>query len=219
MSCVCMDKQIHITGTHNRYMMKSTFSTFEKGGAKQTTFSTFMKGGAKQECGEDADKQKEILSNTTFEKGGAKQECGEDADKQKEILSNITFEKGGLFGSTFFKGGKGGRINKKLAGYKQQDKKRNFYDASLFITASDVINKMIECDMKCRYCLQEMLIIYDIAREPRQWTVDRIDNNHGHNNNNFHLACLECNLRRRKMSDEKFLFTKQFKLIKQDAVV
>ncbi len=108
------------------------------------------------------------------------------------------------------------QINKKISGYKQQDLKRKVYDESIFINDSDVIYKMIDCNLKCRYCTQDMLILYDIVREPRQWTVDRIDNNYGHNNNNFHLACLECNLRRKKTADDKFLFTKQFKLIKQD---
>jgi hypothetical protein len=59
-----------------------------------------------------------------------------------------------------------------------------------------------------------MAVLYDISREMKQWTVDRIDNNLGHNNDNFHLACLECNLKRRRRTDEKFLFTKKLNLIK-----
>ena len=79
-----------------------------------------------------------------------------------------------------------------------------------------VIEKMCECDLKCRYCQKEMLVIYDIMRESKQWSVDRIDNDIGHNIGNFHLACLECNLSRRRRTDEKFLFTKQLNIIKRE---
>ena len=61
-----------------------------------------------------------------------------------------------------------------------------------------------------------MFVLYDISREKNQWTVDRIDNDTGHRDDNFHLACLECNLKRRRRTDEKYLFTKQMKLIKRD---
>jgi hypothetical protein len=61
-----------------------------------------------------------------------------------------------------------------------------------------------------------MNVLYDISREMRQWSVDRIDNDKGHNINNYHLACLECNLKRRRRTDEKFLFTKQLNIIKHD---
>ena len=47
-------------------------------------------------------------------------------------------------------------------------------------------------------------------------SIDRIDNDKGHNIDNFHLACLDCNLKRRRRTDEKFLFTKQLNIIKQD---
>lgn len=75
---------------------------------------------------------------------------------------------------------------------------------------------MIDCQLKCRYCLNEMYVLYDISREIRQWSVDRIDNDLGHNIDNYHLACLDCNLKRRRRTDEKFLFTKQLNIIKQE---
>jgi hypothetical protein len=48
-----------------------------------------------------------------------------------------------------------------------------------------------------------------------QWSVDRINNNLGHNIDNFHLACLDCNLKRRRRTDDSFLFTKQLNVKKQ----
>jgi len=106
-------------------------------------------------------------------------------------------------------------INKKISGYKQQDRIKKRYDAAQFLTLESVILKMVECELKCRYCRGEMDVIYDISRESRQWSVDRINNDLGHNLTNFHLACLECNLKRRRRTDEKFLFTKQLNIIKQ----
>ena len=73
---------------------------------------------------------------------------------------------------------------------------------------------MRDCELKCYYCHCEMNVLYDISREMTQWTVDRIDNDLGHNVDNYYLACLECNLKRRRRSDEKFLFTKQLKIVK-----
>jgi hypothetical protein len=61
-----------------------------------------------------------------------------------------------------------------------------------------------------------MFILYENVREPKQWTVDRINNDLGHNNDNFVLACLDCNLKRRCKSCDKFLFTKQLNIIRQD---
>jgi hypothetical protein len=51
-----------------------------------------------------------------------------------------------------------------------------------------------------------------MVRENKQWTLDRIDNNLGHNEDNVVIACLECNLKRRRTNQSKFLFTKQLKI-------
>lgn len=106
------------------------------------------------------------------------------------------------------------QINRKIYGYKQQDIIKKLYNENEFITLHSIINRMVECELKCYYCATEMSVLYDISRETKQWSVDRIDNDKGHNINNYFLACLECNLRRRRRSDEKFLFTKQMKIVK-----
>jgi hypothetical protein len=108
------------------------------------------------------------------------------------------------------------QINKKISSYKQQDMNKKMLDNEKFIDFNCVIYKMIECELKCRYCRCEMSILYDITREMKQWSVDRVDNDKGHNKDNFHLACLDCNLKRRRKTDEKFLFTKQLNIIKQN---
>ena len=52
-------------------------------------------------------------------------------------------------------------------------------------------------------------------REEKQWSVERIDNNFGHNKENVTIACLECNLRRKTMYHERFKFTKQLTIVKK----
>lgn len=107
-------------------------------------------------------------------------------------------------------------INKKICSYKYQDIIKKKLDLESFIDFNCIIDKMIECELKCRYCICEMSVLYDRSREMKQWSVDRIDNDKGHNKDNFHLACLDCNLKRRRRTDEKFLFTKQLSIIKKD---
>ena len=106
------------------------------------------------------------------------------------------------------------QINRKIYGYKQQDIIKKLLKEDQFINLQSVINKMVECELKCYYCSEEMNVLYDISREMKQWSVDRIDNDQGHNLDNYFLACLECNLKRRRRNDDKFLFTKQMKLVK-----
>ena len=108
------------------------------------------------------------------------------------------------------------QINRKIYSYKQQDIIKKLLNEQKFLTFESIINKMNECELKCRYCKKEMDVLYDISREKTQWSVDRIDNDKGHNIDNFHLACLDCNLKRRRRTDEKFLFTKQLNIVKQD---
>jgi hypothetical protein len=110
------------------------------------------------------------------------------------------------------------QINKKIYGYKQQDILKKKFQEDKFINLQSILKKMVECKLKCYYCKCEMYVLYDITREMKQWTVDRIDNNLGHNLENYYLACLHCNLQRRRRSDEKFLFTKQLKIIKTDTI-
>jgi len=105
-------------------------------------------------------------------------------------------------------------INNKINGYKNQDKIKKKFDENKFLNIKSVIDKMNECELKCYYCSNEINVLYDISREMKQWSVDRINNDLGHNEDNYYLACLECNLKRRRKNDDKFLFTKQLKIIK-----
>ena len=59
------------------------------------------------------------------------------------------------------------------------------------------------------------MLLYKNVREPKQWTLDRIDNNKPHNTDNVVIACLKCNLERRRRDDKKFLMSKQMKIMKK----
>jgi hypothetical protein len=107
-------------------------------------------------------------------------------------------------------------LEKKISSYKQQDIEKKLYCTDKFITINNIIDKLVDCEMKCYYCACEMYILYKIVRETKQWTVDRIDNDLGHNIDNYIVACLECNLKRRRRNCESFLFTKQLNVSKID---
>lgn len=105
-------------------------------------------------------------------------------------------------------------IKKKLSSYKQQDILKKRYDAAHFVDIDIILQMMKECDLKCYYCSEFTHLLYEFARERKQWTLDRIDNDIGHISTNIVIACLECNLKRRRIRKEAFLFTKNLDLHK-----
>jgi hypothetical protein len=107
-------------------------------------------------------------------------------------------------------------LDKKINSYKQQDLIKKIYNEQQFIDIKSLLQKLIDCNMICFYCKCETLVIYENVRELNQWTVDRIDNSMGHNKDNFVIACLNCNITRRKINTDKFLFTKQLTLVKKN---
>lgn len=108
------------------------------------------------------------------------------------------------------------QIQRKISSYKSQDKEKKLFDNSKFITIEKVIDKIKNCSMKCFYCNDYVKILYKIVKDPKQWSVERINNDFGHNNDNFEIACLKCNLHRKTMYHERFLFTKQLNIVKND---
>lgn len=184
----CDSKKISIVGTNNRYMIKKV--TKNKEGPKKRIESNKWNHLLKGEI--TLDNQLKIINdlfNSTLN----------DSEKEeKDEICKIIKQ----------------QVNHKIASYKSQDVIKNLYNEDKFIKFEDILEKMIELEMKCYYCKDNMIVLYDFVREIKQWSVDRIDNNEGHNKDNFYLACLECNLKRRRQSDTKFLFTKQLNILK-----
>lgn len=101
----------------------------------------------------------------------------------------------------------------KIAGYKQQDVKKQL-NLNEIISLENLTEKLIISKLQCFYCKCHVCITTKIKRDKKQWTLDRIDNNKGHNVDNVVISCLECNLKRRCQSQKKFLFTKQLNIHK-----
>ena len=99
---------------------------------------------------------------------------------------------------------------------KQQDLLKGKYLVKDFVSFKEVIELLNESNMKCHYCACETYLLYEIVRENKQWSLDRINNDIGHNRNNLLIACLECNLKRRRTNKDAFMFTKNLKIVRLD---
>ena len=99
-------------------------------------------------------------------------------------------------------------IKTKISSYKQQDILKNIFLEPEFVTFEYVVNLLNACDLKCHYCSCETYLLYEFVRDMKQWSLDRIDNDIGHNKNNLVMACLECNLKRRRTNKDAFFMTK-----------
>ena len=108
------------------------------------------------------------------------------------------------------------QIQQKISGYRGQDVEKELLDEAQLINVQQVLDLMVKTENICYYCKKQVAVLYENVREPTQWTLDRIDNKQGHNHNNVLLACLNCNLRRRTMHTERYVFTKQLNIIKHD---
>jgi hypothetical protein len=106
------------------------------------------------------------------------------------------------------------QIQQKLSGYRQQDLKKKHLVPEKFVDLEFTIQLLKDANNQCFYCKQVVQVLYEKVREPQQWSLDRIDNNCGHNKDNVLLACLDCNLKRKTMYHERYAFTKQLNISK-----
>ena len=107
-------------------------------------------------------------------------------------------------------------LEKKRQGYRQQDKKKNFQpDDGEIITFDELIMKLVASKLKCFYCKNQVRVFYSKLKDPEQWTLDRIDNDLPHTDDNTVVCCLKCNLQRRVTNADKFAFTKNLKITKK----
>ena len=105
-------------------------------------------------------------------------------------------------------------ITKKISGYKRQDIDKDIYSKNTFISLEELIEKLLCSKLKCFYCKCECELIYENVLSKRQWTLDRIENDAGHNADNVVICCLECNLKRGTMDSGRFKYGKQLKFKK-----
>jgi hypothetical protein len=104
-------------------------------------------------------------------------------------------------------------IKKKRQSYKSQDVQKNLYDSTHFVSLETILTLLQESQLQCYYCKESILVFYSNVREPKQWSLDRIDNSLGHNTGNLFVACLTCNLKRKTMYHERWRFTKEIGIV------
>ena len=107
-------------------------------------------------------------------------------------------------------------LQSKLSSYKTQDKKKKLFDNNKIISLKQIIDKLIDCELCCFYCKEEVKLVYEFIREPLQWSLDRLDNNYGHNYDNIVISCYLCNVNRKTMHFERYKFTKELVLVKKE---
>lgn len=105
-------------------------------------------------------------------------------------------------------------LRRKVQSYRQQDIKKSRLDEKTFISYDELIEKLVASKLMCFYCKERMKIIYQEQRERKQWTLDRIDNDIQHTCSNTVIACMQCNMEKRRRSHSAFQFTKQLKICK-----
>jgi hypothetical protein len=102
------------------------------------------------------------------------------------------------------------QIKQKLSSYKHQDQLKGIYNYDNSINSvENILSLLVQCQLTCFYCKNTVNVIYENVCEPSQWTLERIDNNLGHNYDNVCIACLKCNIGRRNMHQKRYLFTKK----------
>lgn len=84
-------------------------------------------------------------------------------------------------------------IQNMISSSRQHDEEFNRYNISNFITYDHVYGLIIQADNKCFYCIKP--IQYILYKEDMA-TIERLENNIGHDIGNCVIACRSCNLRR-----------------------
>lgn len=112
-----------------------------------------------------------------------------------------------------------GEIRRKLASYRAQDvaRGRAVAEGNQEPDVDGTITRLLGCGRRCYYCDKPTKVLYGKARAPNQWTLDRLDNTVGHTIKNTVIACMACNLRRRRQSAEAFKAVKQMRIVRTGA--
>jgi hypothetical protein len=95
-------------------------------------------------------------------------------------------------------------IKHKLDNYKQQDRdKGRQHEQGEYPSPSEIMDGLIRCGYTCERCQREVKLIKNFDpqnRDPRQWTLQRLDNSKGHVAGNLTKYCYDCNVARPEVS-------------------
>jgi hypothetical protein len=106
-------------------------------------------------------------------------------------------------------------ISKKITGYKSQDIQKELLDLNGLISLDQTIEKLMISKLKCFYCKENCELLYKNTLAKKQWTLDRINNDYGHNHDNVVICCLECNIKKGEMDSDRFKQGKDIKIIRK----
>jgi len=179
-------KKIIFTGTTTKYQMKKVDSINEK-----------------------KEKKKKVETNTW---GLNDEELSFDI--QIDILKKL-FNKDNQINDSKLTNFITSHIKTKISSYKHQDILKKIFLEPDFVTFNYIIELLNHCNMKCHYCACETYLLYEFVREMKQWSLDRINNDIGHNKGNLVIACLECNLKRRRINKDAFFMTKNLTISRE----
>lgn len=187
------ERKIQITGQGNRYQIKKLITTTNP---EEKTSRVLIQKLKIEDSFFELDKQKELLLKI-YHKAEVNKEIT-FSGKEEERIYHVMIK----------------QLEAKIASYRQQDKLKEILDESNAINVNSVVKHILQCDVKCFYCHTVMRILYKQSRDPNQWTIDRIDNDLGHTADNYVVACLGCNLKRRRQNLDKFHYTKNLTILK-----
>jgi|LauGreDrversion4_2_1035121.scaffolds.fasta_scaffold142954_3 5-methylcytosine-specific restriction endonuclease McrA len=106
-------------------------------------------------------------------------------------------------------------ISKKINGYKSQDIQKELLDLNRLISLDQTIEKLMVSKLKCFYCKEICELLYKNTLAKKQWTLDRLNNEYGHNYDNVVICCLECNIKKGEMDSDRFKQGKEIKIIRK----
>jgi len=129
-------------------------------------------------------------------------------DYQKTLISKLYFKN-----DFDYKKDVESKITKKINSYTNQDKKQK-RPINNIITYNEIIEKLLESNLKCYYCKSNVLLLYKMIRDKSQWTLERINNKISHTKDNVVISCLGCNIKRGQKKSEDYLSAKQLQVIK-----
>tara|TARA_B100000424_G_scaffold115071_2_gene86784 strand:+ start:8055 stop:8570 length:516 start_codon:yes stop_codon:yes gene_type:complete len=107
-------------------------------------------------------------------------------------------------------------ISNKQKGYQKQDVEKKILNKDKLINYDQIIELLVVKKLKCYYCDGNCSLLYKKVLERKQWTLDRINNDLGHNYDNIVLCCLDCNIKRGNMNSERFKSGKTIKIVKKE---
>ena len=90
-----------------------------------------------------------------------------------------------------------GRIAAKVAGHREADARagRTWVEEE-YVGVEDVLALLREQRARCFACGEHVVPAWTAANDPRQFSIDRINNDEAHLRGNVRIACLACNVSR-----------------------